>query len=104
MQVVAKNLRGAEEFARQWDKETEDWDTVKSMTTVVDNLYYEEADLKAEADEIMAGTRESLALYSIAATAPAGALPGNNSGFNLQKPQEDDGVGELPMADSTDED
>lgn len=104
LQVVAKKLKGVEEFARLCDKETEEWDELKAMSTVIDNQYYEEADLAEEANMVLAGTREKLAIFSSVASGEAAALP-NNGGFNLQKPEEDDNVGgELPMAGATDED
>lgn len=103
LQVIPKKFKGVEEFAKLCDKETEDWDTLKAISTVIENAYYEEQDLQAEADRILAPTREKLSIYS--SVESAAALPnGGNGGFNLQKPVDDDTVGGLPMADAVDED
>ena len=103
LQVIPKKLKGFADFAKVLDKETEEWDAFKAMSTVIDNQYYEEKDIQEEVDKVLAGTREKLAIYSSVATSQE-AIP-DNGGFNLQKPAEEENVGgELPMAGATDED
>lgn len=105
LQVVAKKLKNSEAIAELFDKETEDWDVAKAIATIFDNMYFEEEDIEAETDKILASTREKIAIYESAVNAPAA------SGFNLQSanvaglPQgsDDDDMGALPMAGQVDE-
>lgn len=101
LQVIPKKLKGVSEFAQHCDKVTEEWDVYKAISTVIDNMYYEEADLEEEVNRVLAGTREKLAIYESTASEPAisGSTP-----FNLQAPaQAEDEGGLLPMADSVDD-
>ncbi|MGV3076403.1 hypothetical protein ACEE21_15090 [Clostridium baratii] len=107
LQVVAKRIKNSNILAEQYDKETVDWDVAKAIETIFDNMYYEEADIQAEADKILASTREKIAIYESAILAPQ-----ENSGFNLQ-PQGNGGAlpagddeednNAFPMAGQTDE-
>lgn len=107
LSVVAKKIKGFEDYMAQYDKETEAWDVAKAFETIFDNMYYDEQDIKAETDKILASTREKLAIYESALNAPVA-----NNAFNLQKqpagalPQgvEEDDMGGLPMAGETDQD
>lgn len=98
LQVVPKKLKNVADFAALCDKETEDWDVLKAIETIYENMLFEEEDIKKEADRVLAPTREKLAIYEAAP-----ALP-ENAGFQLGAPVTptnpvDDGVGGLPMAD-----
>lgn len=105
LQVVAKRIKNSDVLAEMYDKETEAWDVAKAIETIYDNMYYEESDIEAETDKILASTREKIALYESALNAPA------TSGFNLQPqvnagalPQgEEDDMDSLPMAGQIDE-
>lgn len=111
LQVVAKKIKGTDELKKLYDEETKDWDVAKAIETIYDNMYFEEKDLEAHIDTVLASTREKLAIYE-----SAGAM-NINAGFNLTStnnpslqannglnvPQ---GEGEdtdiLPMTDQTD--
>lgn len=107
LQVVAKRLKGFESYAEQYDAETEGWDVAKAIETIYDNMFYDEADIQAEVDKILAPTREKLAIYESAANSPQVA------GFNLEKlptgnapaiPQgDDDDASVFPIAGQIDE-
>lgn len=103
LQVVAKNIKNFGEYMAQYDKETEEWDVAKAFETVYDNMYYDEEDIRLEADKILAPTREKLAIYESALNAPTA-----NTAFNLQKqvtglPQGDeDDMSGLPMTGEVD--
>lgn len=102
LQVIAKRIKGSEEIAQLFDKETENWGVTKAIETVYDNMYFEEADIQVETDKILAPTREKLAIYESAVSAPA------VTGFNLQQeigaglPQGVEEESALPMIDGTD--
>lgn len=105
LSVVAKRIKGFENIAPIFDDETAEWDTLKAMTTIYDNMYYDESDLKGLADKALQGTREKLAIY--AASKTMGKLPSGdeNSGFQLgSKPvnADDDDIGSLPLVGETD--
>lgn len=105
LQVVAKSLKNFADVAAQFDKETEEWTEIKAQQTVIDNMYYEEEDLQAIADQVLAPTREKLALYEAIAMGAGAAPEGLQIGEKLE-PQavEQDVAGALPMAGATDED
>lgn len=106
LQVVAKRIKSSKALAEQYDKETEAWDVAKAIETIYDNMYYEESDIQAEADKILASTREKIAIYESAVIAPQ-----EPTGFNLQPQanggalpagEDDDDAGAFPMAGQTD--
>lgn len=97
LQVVAKKIKNSEALAKQFDKETEDWDVAKAIETIFDNMYYEEEDIEAETDKILASTREKLAIYENALSVPS-APQVSGSNFNLQL-QQNNGVGVGPQVD-----
>lgn len=79
LQVVAKKIKGFQVVALMLDKETEDWDTLKAMNTIYDNMYYEEEDLVGDADRVLSSTREKLAIYQNVKSA---SIP--ETGFNIK--------------------
>lgn len=104
LQVIPKKLKGFSEFAKMYDAETEEWTPEKAFTTVIENAFYEEADLEEEVNRLLAGTREKLAIFNSVASMPAlGEGSGASPVFNLSKPvPADDGIGGLPMNDGID--
>lgn len=108
LQVVAKKIKNSEDLAKLYDKETEDWGVAKAISTIFDNMYYEEEDIEAETNKILASTREKLVLYKLCEKPPEA----KESGFKLEPqipagslPQGDeDDKDSLPMVGQTDED
>lgn len=102
MAVIPKNFKNSADLASALDKETEEWDIAKAITTIYDNMYFEESDIQTETDKVLAPTRDKLAIY--AAAASGAALPAGG-GFQLGKPEvpaDDDDDMSLPMVDGTD--
>lgn len=106
LQVVPKKIKGFTEYMEMFDKESEDWDVAKAIETIFDNMYYEEEDIEDEANKILAGTREKLAIYESAALgAPAatGFQLGGQVGGDSTGLEDDSEVGGLPIAGQVDE-
>ena len=109
LQVLTKTMKNSEDIAAYFDKLTEDWTVTKSIETIYDNMFFDEEDIEAETEKILASTREKLALYQSASMANT-----NEGGFNLENvnspqglPQGVDGnndLGSLPVAGETDVD
>lgn len=102
MKVIPKNIASLNPFKQEWDKAAEEWTPAKSMATVYDNMYYEEADLEEEADRLLVGTREKIAIYESMET--TGVAIQQGTGFNLGAPPQglDDSTDDLPMVGQTD--
>lgn len=104
LQVVPKKLKqGGVELAALLDKETEGWDVLKAIETIYDNMYFEEEDIKEKADQVLASTREKLALFETAAL-PAGSGEGFRLTASAPITDDDDEINGLPMVGATDED
>lgn len=92
--VISKKMKGFEDYAKHFDKITEDWTPAKAIEVVVDNIFADESDMVEEAERIMIPTRDKLALYqNLIASEDTKALPG---GFNMTEVDggvaDDDGI------------
>ena len=63
-----KTSKSLEKLAEQMDKMTEDWDVAKCATTVVNNLFYDEEDMRALADEVTEPVKQRIELYEAKVT------------------------------------
>lgn len=108
----AKNLsvsiRSAERLSDltvEFDKETEEWDQSKSISTVIMNQFYSEEDLKDLVDECLVPTRKKLAMYELGAT-QSQAVGTENLGFGAMIPESTKagGTDNLPLVGETDAD
>lgn len=106
LQVVSCKIKGFDQVAPILDKETEEWDPIKAMQTIYDNMYYDEEDLKAEADRLLAPTREKLAIYASigSESVDTGFQLGTQVTGKSLPVGDDDDMSALPMAGQVDED
>ena len=103
--VHIRNAKGFEEYAPILDKETEEWDQYKAMSTVINNMFYEEKELEDLVDEVLESTRKNLGL--IRGEAQAGLVNGgtDNLGFGAMIPENTKvDTSNLPLVGETDAD
>lgn len=86
------------------DKLTEDWTPEKAMETVINNLLYSPEDLDEAQETIMSGTRNMLNLFKARdAKNLSGEIEDNNSGFKLEKKEDDIPDGGVDLTGDVDE-
>lgn len=64
--VAFRQMNGYEEWAKYFDKMTEDWTPEKAMEVVVRDVIRDMDEMKTYCDEVMKPTRDKLAMYALA--------------------------------------